>query len=105
MSAIELALTKQRLLLASNAQRTALASHADGLTPLFDAADQVQAGARWVRQHPEIVVGAGAILLAARPGVRRFTWRWGRRAFLAWRLWSDSERWLNTSTNAPANAS
>jgi hypothetical protein len=96
MNAVELALAKQRLLLASNAQRVALARHGSGLTPLFDAADQVRAGARWIRQHPEVVAGGVAVVLAARPGARRFAWRWGRRAFLAWRLWRDSERWIET---------
>lgn len=100
MNAVELALAKQRLVLASRAQRSALAQHAAGLTPLFDAADQVRSGVRWVRRHPEVVAGGVAVLLAARPGARRFAWRWGRRAFLAWRLWRDSERWLETPANA-----
>ncbi|MBA3033835.1 MAG: YqjK-like family protein [Gammaproteobacteria bacterium] len=95
MNAIELALKKQRLELDATAQREALAQHAAGLTPLFDVADQVNSGVRWVGRHPEVVAGILALLLAARPGVRRFAWRWGRRSFVAWRLWRNGDRWLN----------
>ncbi len=100
MTAIELALEKQRLQLSCAAQRNALAAHAAGLMPLFDAADQARTGVRWVRQNPEIVAGGVAVLAATRPGARRFFWRWGRRAFVAWRLWRDSERWLHSPETA-----
>ncbi len=92
--AVTLALEKQRLQLAAAAQRTSLTQHAQGLTPLFATADQIRIGIDWIRRNPEIVAGGAAVLLATRPGARRFLWRWGRRAFVAWRLWRDSERWL-----------
>ena len=94
MNAVELALEKQRLRLAAASQRLALSRHASGLVPAFAAAERVRAGARWVGQHPEIAAGGVALLAVARPGVRRFFWRWGRRAFIAWRLWRDGEHWL-----------
>lgn len=100
MTAVELALAKQRLQLASAAHRDALARHSQGLIPIFDAADQARAGVRWARQNPEIVAGGVALIAATRPGARRFFWRWGRRAFVAWRLWRDSERWLNAPETA-----
>jgi len=96
MNAIELALEKQRLQFASSAQREAITRHTAGLQPLFDVADQVQTVARWLRQHPEVVAGSVAVLAAAQPRARRFFWRWGRRAFIVWKLWRDSERWLDT---------
>lgn len=94
MNAIECALARQRLQLAAAAQRDALARHAAGLAPLFAAADQAQAGIRWARRNPEILAAMTALMLAVRPASRRFAWRWGRRAFFAWRAWRDSERWL-----------
>ncbi|MDP1956868.1 MAG: YqjK family protein [Rhodocyclaceae bacterium] len=92
---VELALEKQRLEFAAASQREALARHVAGLTPLFDAADQVGAGLRWTRHHPEVLAGAVLLLAAARPGVRSFIWRWTRRGFVAWRLWRNGNRWLN----------
>lgn len=94
MNVVELALKKQLLQLQTASQRGALAMHVAGLAPLFEGADQVAAGFRWVRRHPEAVAGSVAILAATRPGARRFMWRWGRRSFFAWRLWHDmlSER-------------
>lgn len=87
MNAIELALEKQRLQLEAASQRMALGGHLQGLTPLFDAADRLQEGARWVKRHPEIVAATIALLATVRPRTRRFLWRWGKRAFLAWQFW------------------
>ena len=100
MKAVELALEKQRLQFAASTQRETLAHHLAGLRPLFDVADQVQTGTRWVSRHPEVVAGGVAVLAAAQPRARRFFWRWGRRAFIAWRLWRDSERWLDIPPSA-----
>ena len=94
MNAVELELEKQRLRLEAASQRMALSGHAVRLMPLVDAADRVRAGAHWVGRHAEIVAGVVVLLAVARPGVRHFFWRWGRRAFIAWRLWRDGERWL-----------
>lgn len=94
MNAVELALAKQRLQLASAAQRTALAEHTAGLMPLCATLDQVHAGTRWLGRHPEVLAGAVAFLAVTRNDSRRFVWRWGRRAFVAWRLWRDGNRWL-----------
>lgn len=95
MNATELALKRQLLQLEAAAQRDALARHAGGLQPLFHAADRIQAGARWIGRHPEAAVGGIAFVAAVRPEARRFLWRWGRRTFLAWRLWHDNRRWLS----------
>lgn len=94
MNAIELALTKQRLQLDAAAQRAALSEHAAGLLPAFHALDQVRDGARWLGRHPELLAAGVALLATTRADARRFVWRWGRRAFIAWRVWRDSERWL-----------
>ncbi len=103
VKAVELALEKQRLQFKAAAQRAALAGHVAGLKPLFDAADQITAGARWVKHHPEVVAASVLLVAAVRSGVRRFLWRWGRRSFIAWRLWRDSDRLLARS-RAPTYA-
>ena len=100
MNAIELALEKQRLQFQAATQREMLARHVEGLKPIFDAADQLAAGTRWIKRHPEVMAGGAVMLAAVRPGTRRFFWRWGRRAFVAWRLWRDSHRWLDRSPAA-----
>lgn len=94
MTAIELALEKQRLQLEAASQRLDLSRHAAGLMPIFVAGDRVREGAHWVMRHPEAVAGGVALLAAIRPGVRRFIWRWGMRSFAVWRLWRESGTWL-----------
>ena len=96
MNAVEIALAKQRLQLEVAAQRAALGTHVVGLQPAFQVLDQAHAGARWCGRHPEILASAVAVLVITRADTRRFAWRWGRRAFVAWRVWRDSRRWLDT---------
>ena len=97
MSAIERALAQQHLQLEAARQRETLAGHVKALQPIFDAADRVRAGTRWLGQHPEVLAGGLAFLAVTRPGVRRLVWRWGRRALFAWGLWRDHRRWLQQS--------
>jgi hypothetical protein len=94
LNAVELALEKHRLRLEAASQRLELSRHAVGLLPVFDAAERVRTGARWAGRHPEIVAGGVALLAAVRPGTRRFLWRWGKRAFVAWQLWREGGFWL-----------
>jgi hypothetical protein len=86
MNAVEIALEKQRLQLEAASQRAALAEYAQGLQPMFHAADQVREGTRWLGRHPEVVAGGVALLAAVRPGFRRFLWRIGQRGIFLW-LW------------------
>lgn len=101
MNAVDIALTKQRLQLEAAHQREALGGHAHGLQPVFEAADQVRSGFFWLRRHPEALAASVALLAATGPKPRRFLWRWGQRAFIAWKLWRNSERWL-TASSQPA---
>ena len=96
MNEIERGLAKQRLLIASAAQRDALARYAQGLQPVFAVADHLHAGARWAERHPELVAAGVAILAASSSATRRFLWRWSRRGFVAWRIWRDGRRWIDT---------
>ncbi len=102
MNSIELALEKQRLRLEIASQRMSLSRHAEGLMPLFAAGDKVCAGARWAARHPELVAGSVALLAAVRPGVRRFLWRWSKRAFIAWQLWNEGGFWLEKPAGRPS---
>lgn len=94
MNPVESALNKQRLQLEITAQRQALDQHLEGLAPALVAADRIHAALYWLRRHPEVIAGSVAVLVAARPSTLRLFWRWGRRGFIAWRLWRDSDRWL-----------
>jgi hypothetical protein len=86
MNAVEIALEKQRLQLEAASQRASLAEYAEGLQPMFHAADRVRDGARWIGRHPEAVAGGVAFLAVVRPGFRRFLWKLGQRSVLFW-LW------------------
>ena len=96
MNAVEIALAKQRLQLEVAAQRKALGAHVVGLQPTFQVLDQAHAAARWCGRLPEILASVLAVLVATRGDTRRFAWRWGRRAFVAWRFWRNGRRWLDT---------
>lgn len=83
-TALELALKKQRLQIASETLRTDFARHAVGLAPVFAGADCAVDGVRWMRRNPQIVVAAAVAVLMIRP---KAAWRWTRRAFLGWQAW------------------
>jgi len=105
VNAVELALEKQRLLLEIARQRAELSDHADGLAPLLGAADRVHAGLRWAARHPEIAAGGIAFVAAVRPGVRRFLWRWGKRAaFVAWQVWRRGGNWPGKPPSWPSTS-
>lgn len=90
-SAIELALKKQRLQIASEGLRADFGRHATGLMPVFVGADIVVVGAQWIRRNREIVVAFGVALLIIRP---RSIIGWTRRGFVMWRLWRDFRDFL-----------
>ncbi|MCX7148346.1 MAG: YqjK family protein [Rhodocyclales bacterium] len=83
-TALELALKKQRLQIASEGLRFDFGRYAAGLAPAFTGADYAVEGARWVRRHPQFVVAATVALVVARP---KRAWRWARRAFVGWQAW------------------
>lgn len=91
-SAIELALKKQRLQIASAGLRADFGRHASGLTPAFIGADMAVVAAQWVRHNREIVVAIGVALLVIRP---RSIFGWARRGFFLWRVWRDFRDFLD----------
>ena len=88
---LELALKKQRLLIAGESLRTDFGVYAAGLAPAFCGADRAVEGARWLRRHPQLVVAAGVALLVIRP---KRAWRWARRAFVGWQVWQQLRDFL-----------
>lgn len=92
---LELALKRQRLQLAAETERQALAKAVAELDPLFAAADHVAAGIAYTRRHPELVVAAVALLAAINRRARAFLWRWSKRGFVIWRFWRKIRmQWL-----------
>jgi hypothetical protein len=96
--AVAYALEKQRLQFASAEQRERLTRHGADVAPLFEVADRIRDGARWVQRHPEVAVGVLAMIAVVRPRVRQFLWRWSKRGFVAWKLWRNSARWLEENS-------
>lgn len=79
---VELALKKQRLQMQAATQRLQMAQHLQAFTPAFAVADSALSAGRWIKSHPQWLVGAAVVLLVARP---RAAFRWLRRGFFAWR--------------------
>lgn len=78
---VELALKKQRLQLKAAAQRVMILHALESASPAFGVAEKLRSAARWAKSHPEWLVGAGVVLLVARP---RAFFRWARRGFFVW---------------------
>lgn len=91
LSAIEFALRKQRLQIASDGLRADIGRYSAGLSPAFTAGDYVVTGAHWVRRNPQFLVAAGTTLLIVRP---KTAWRLARRAFFAWQTWRKLDKFL-----------
>jgi hypothetical protein len=82
---------QQQLLVRSSELRGQLARDAQVWQPPLALADQVHAGWRWLRAHPEVPLAAAAVLLVLRP---RRALRWGWRLWSGWRLWLRLQRRL-----------
>lgn len=70
--------------------RAALAQDSRALQVPLALTDQVLAGGRWLKAHPEWVGVGVAVLVLWRP---RRAWRLGRRLWSGWRLWRRAQRW------------
>lgn len=86
---IELALKKGRLQERIASQRAILAAQAAPIVAAVEATDQAmavgRAGIDYVKRHPGQVGAVIAALAIMRP---KRAWQWGRRAFVAWGLWT-----------------
>ena len=90
---LELALKKQRLLIASERLRTDFGDCASGLAPAFVAADMAVACAHWVRRNQELVAAVGVAIVVIRP---RSALSWARRTFVLWRVWNNLREFLES---------
>jgi len=84
MNSLELALKKQRLLVESKHLREKFERNGRGVEPAFQVADLAVAGVRWVKRHPEVVVGVAVAFVVARP---KTVWRVGRWVYAGWGTW------------------
>jgi hypothetical protein len=74
---------RDRLLALIAAQRERLAQDAEPLRRRLAIVDQGLQAVRYVRQHPLLLAGAGALLLLTRP---RGAVAWLRRGWMGWLL-------------------
>lgn len=75
-----------------DAQREALARHAEPIESALARGDTVLAGVDWLKHHPVAVGAAVAAVVVSRP---RRAWRWARRGFLFWRGWQSIRNHLS----------
>ena len=85
----ELQLKRERLRVRSAELRLAVQRESQVLQLPLAVADQVVAGARWLRRNPEWPLGALVVLVVLRP---RRALRWAGRAWWGWRLWRKASR-------------
>lgn len=80
---VQLALRKQRLQLRSARQRAELLTHSEAFHPLFRGVDKATDAVLWARHNAPILSGLLLAFTVARP---RVALRWGRRAWMGWKL-------------------
>jgi len=85
---IEVGVRRGRLLERIASQRAAIGSELAPVRDALRASDRavgiLRSGVDAVRRHPALVLAGITLLVALKP---RRLWRWGRRAFVAWRTW------------------
>jgi YqjK-like protein len=89
----DLQLRRERLLVRSAELRAAIAENSRALGPPLALVDQLRAGLRWLRAHPEWPAGALVVMLVLRP--RRLL-VWSGRAWWVWRLLRQGRRALRS---------
>lgn len=80
---IRLAARRERLVAQAAAQRMALAQNIEPWRVPLAYADGGLAVLRYIKHHPAWLVGAGALLVALRPGR---VGKWLRRGWVAWQI-------------------
>ncbi|MBK7952805.1 MAG: hypothetical protein KBE22_06180 [Candidatus Accumulibacter sp.] len=85
---IDIAIQRGRLLERISNQRQLLAQQLQPLEAGLAAADRavvtLRNGSNYLKQNPEVVTVAVAVLVVLQP---RRVWRWSKRGFFAWRTW------------------
>lgn len=75
-----------------DAQRFALAAHAEPIESALARGDAALRGVDWLKDHPAAVAAAVAAVVVARP---RRSWHWAKRGFLLWRGWQGMRNLLS----------
>lgn len=86
---------QQQLRVRSAELRVTLAHQSQVLQAPLAVADQVRAGAQWLRQHPQWPIGALALLAFKRP---RRVLRWSSRLLWGWRVYLRARDWMGSAT-------
>jgi hypothetical protein len=96
----ELALRKQHLQQRSAQLRTGLLLQSKAtFGPTFRVIGQVQAGGRWLWQHPYVLSGAAALLLKRRAKSKGWL-AWGGRLWSLWRAWRQIQSLVSGNAKA-----
>lgn len=66
----------------SAALRERLGAHGQALQPALRVADTALVAGRWLKNHPQVVIGALVAVALLKPGK---AWRWGTGAWGVWR--------------------
>ena len=66
----------------SAALRERLGAHGQALQPALRVADTALTAGRWLKAHPQVVIGALVAVALLKPGK---AWRWGTSAWGVWR--------------------
>ena len=89
---LALILERQRLLIRSGELRDQIVQQsASILMPTLSVLDRGRIGIWWLRMHPALVSAVGAVVVVGRP---RLVFRWGLRAWSAWRTLRRWQRYL-----------
>ena len=75
-----------------DAQREALARHAQPLESALVLADKVVAGVDWMKENPVAVGSTVAVVAMLKPAR---AWRWAKRGFIVWRGWQTLHNTLS----------
>ena len=87
----ELQIRREQLRLRSTELRLLVADQARVLVAPLALADQLRAGLRWLREHPEGPLLLLGLVVVLRP---RRALRWAGRLWWGWGLWQRGRRWL-----------
>lgn len=94
-AAHDLAARRHELVGRSRSLRVQLVADVQTLAPVLTTADRVRGGIHWLKQNPLWLGVAVAALVVWRPSR---LWRWGSKAWSAWRFWQRLQAtWLTPS--------
>ena len=94
---IEIGIRRGRLIERIATQRESLGQRVQPVRRSLKLADRVLAlvrsGSSYLKNHPGTVAAVITVWVALKP---RRAWRWGRRAFVAWRTWRTLREQVET---------